>query len=79
MFLCRWSSSEIYFCVGGLLGGLAIGNFLNRGQSRSSRRFRGRRDASSEQEDREASLARLMEMEPEDCYKMVLCAANTGK
>ena len=78
MLLCRWFISEIYFCLGGLLGGLAIGNILNRGQSRS-RRFRGRRDASSEQEDREASLARLMEMEPEDCYKMVLCAANTGK
>ena len=62
--------------TGGLLGGLALGNILNRG--RSSRRFRGRRDVSQE-EVVEDSLAMLAMQEPEDCYKMVLCAASTGK
>ena len=66
---------NIHVLAGGLLGGLALANVLNRGQSRNSRRFRGRRDASRE----DASLASLVSQEPEDCYKMVLCAANTGK
>ena len=64
---------NIHVLAGGLLGGIALANV--RGQSRNSRRFRGRRDASQE----DASLARLVSQEPEDCYKMVLCAANTGK
>ena len=62
--------------AGGLLGGLALSNILSRG--RSSRRFRGRRDVAPE-EVTEASLARLVSQEPEDCYKMVLCATSTGK
>ena len=40
----------------------------------------GRRDVSEvTEEEAETVLAALEEMEPEHCYKMVICAASTGQ
>merc|ERR1711930_18063 len=61
--------------LGGIAGGLLLSRALsNRGSS--GRRY-GKRSVEGEELD--VTLNMLVEMEPEHCYKRIICAANTGK
>ena len=64
----------------GLLGkaaGFLGASLLSQRTSRTSRR-RGKRDVESDVKI-DSTLEMLVEMEPEHCYKRVLCAASTGE
>merc|ERR1719384_2417489 len=68
--------------LSGVVGGFLLSRAANGGSSRSRYgRYRGRRAAEAEVEEveMEASLRLLTEMEPEHCYKRIICAAQTGK
>ena len=62
------------------LSGILLSRAASRRQSRYGR-YRGRRAAEAEVEEVEmdATLRLLTEMEPEHCYKRIICAAQTGK
>ena len=63
----------------GLLGkaaGLLIGGALARGSQRGYRR--GRRAAGARDEV-DLTLDMLADMEPEQCYRRIICAINTGQ
>ena len=62
----------------GLLGkaaGLLIGGALARGSQRGYRR--GRRAVARDEVD--LTLDMLADMEPEQCYRRIICAINTGQ
>merc|ERR1712203_6082 len=67
--------------IAGVAGGLLLSRALaNRGGSRRGGRRYGKRSVQEEEElELEVTLKMLSEMEPEHCYKRVICAANTGK
>ena len=58
-------------------GGLLATNLSNRG-NRGGRR-RGKRSVQVENLEMEMFIRMLSEMEPEHCFKRVICAATTGK
>ena len=62
------------------LSGILLSRAASRRQSRYGR-YRGRRAAEAEVEEVEidATLRLLTEMEPEHCFKRIICAAQTGK
>merc|ERR1711981_337334 len=63
--------------LGGIAGGLLLSRALsNRGSS--GRRY-GKRSVEGEEVELDVTLNMLVEMEPEHCYKRIICAANTGK
>merc|ERR1711981_1004365 len=63
--------------LGGIAGGLLLSRALsNRG---SSGRRCGKRSVEGEEVELDVTLNMLVEMEPEHCYKRIICAANTGK
>merc|ERR1712066_1034423 len=63
--------------LGGIAGGLLLSRALsNRGSS--GWRY-GKRSVEGEEVELDVTLNMLVEMEPEHCYKRIICAANTGK
>merc|ERR1711930_39347 len=63
--------------LGGIAGGLLLSRALsNRGSS--GRRY-GKRSVEGEEVELDVTLKLLTDMEPEHCYKRIICAANTGK
>ena len=68
--------------LSGVVGGVLLSRAL---QSRSSSRSRshgrryGKRSAQAEEVEIDVALNMLSEMEPEHCYKRIICAASTGK
>jgi len=60
--------------LGLVLKGAALGGAL----SRSGRR-RGKRSVLGEELEVDVALALMAEMEPEHCYKRIICAASTGQ
>merc|ERR1711981_428938 len=67
--------------LGGIAGGLLLSRALsNRGSSsRGHGRRYGKRSVEGEEVELDVTLNMLVEMEPEHCYKRIICAANTGK
>ena len=70
--------------LSGVVGGILLSRAASGGSSRRQSRYgryRGRRAAEAEVEEVEmdATLRLLTEMEPEHCYKRIICAAQTGK
>merc|ERR1711981_745842 len=60
--------------LGGIAGGLLLSRALsNRGSS--GRRY-GKRSVEGEEVELDVTLNMLVEMEPEHCYKRIICAAN---
>ena len=64
--------------LSGVVGGILLSRAASGRQSRY-RRYRGRRSAEVEDAEISATLTMLTEMEPEQCFKRVICAAQTGK
>ena len=67
--------------LSGVVGGLLLSRAANRRQSSryGGRRYRGRRSAEVEDLEIEATLNLLIETEPEQCFKRIICAAETGQ
>ena len=66
--------------LSGVVGGILLSRGGSRRQSRyGGRRYRGRRSAEVEELEISATLSMLTEMEPEQCFKRIICAAQTGK
>merc|ERR1712006_8576 len=67
--------------LSGVVGGVLLSRALSsRSSSRRShgRRY-GKRSAEAEEIEIDVALNMLTEMEPEHCYKRIICAASTGK
>merc|ERR1711874_291500 len=65
--------------LSGVVGGGLLSRALSsRGGRRSSRRY-GKRSAQAEDLELDVALNMLSEVEPEHCYKRIICAAGTGK
>ena len=66
--------------VSGVVGGLLLSRAASRRQSRyGGRRYRGRRSAEVEDLEIEVTLNLLIETEPEQCFRRIICAAETGQ
>ena len=66
--------------VGGVLLSRALSSRSSSGTSpRMSHGRRGKRSAEAEEIEIDVALNMLSEMEPEHCYKRIICAASTGK
>ena len=67
------------------LSGVAAGLLISRAASAGGRRqssyrhYRGKRSAQLEEVELEATLDMLTQMEPEHCYKRIICATQTGE
>ena len=65
--------------LSGVVGGVLLSRALSsRGGRRSHRRY-GKRSAQAEDLELDVALNMLSEVEPEHCYKRIICAAGTGK
>merc|ERR1711981_776080 len=64
--------------VAGVAGGVLLARHLNSARS-SGRRSRGKRSVEEDQLELDVTLKLLTDMEPEHCYKRIICAASTGK
>ena len=62
----------------GLAGGLLLGGALGRGSRRHHGYRRGRRAADGPDEV-DLTMDMLSDMEPEQCYRRIICAVNTGQ
>ena len=62
--------------LSGVVGGILLSRAANGG---GRRRYRGRRSAEVEDIEMEATLNMLTAIEPEQCFKRVICATQTGK
>ena len=60
----------------GLAGGLLLGGALARGSRRGYRRGRRAADGPDEVD---VTLDMLADMEPDQCYRRIICAINTGQ
>ena len=69
--------------IGSVLKGVLIGRALSARTTTMRPRHRGRRSVEGDdmEADRETDMAfkLLTEMEPEHCYKRIICAASAGK
>ena len=68
--------------LSGVVGGILLSRAAS-GSSRQSRyrgrRYRGKRSAEVEELQIDVTLNMLTETEPEQCFKRIICAAQTGK
>ena len=69
--------------LSGVLSGVILARAASGGSSQSGgarhSSYRGRRSAEVEQLEIDVTLNLLTEMEPEQCFKRIICAAQTGK
>merc|ERR1712066_61858 len=61
--------------VAGVAGGVLLARHLNSARS-SGRRSRGKRSVEEDQLELDVTLKLLTDMEPEHCYKRIICAAK---
>merc|ERR1712001_781577 len=67
--------------LSGVVGGILLSRAGSRSgrQSRGRRYYRGKRSAEVEELEIDVTLNMLTETEPEQCFKRIICAAQTGK